>query len=87
MDKPGRFSLAYDALELLRPLIDEKVFAFVEKTRFRMGDFLVAPSGRLKGEVRVSQELLKVFAPATFLPNDEISKAADWMVEVIAASG
>ena len=83
VDKPGRYSLAYDALELLRPLIDEKVFAFVEKTRFRMGDFLVAPSGRLKGEVRVSQELLKVFAPATFLPNDEISKAVDWMVETI----
>ena len=46
VDKPGRYSLAYDALELLRPLIDEKVFAFVAKTRFRMGDFLVAPSGQ-----------------------------------------
>ena len=51
-----------------------------------MGDFLVAPSGKLKGEVRVSQELLKVFAPATFLPNDEISKAADWMVETILST-
>jgi hypothetical protein len=48
---------------LLRPPIDEKVFEFVAKTRFRMGDFLVAPSGRLKGEVRVSQELLKVNRP------------------------
>jgi CRISPR-associated protein Cas1 len=28
-DREGRYSLAYDALELLRPLIDEKVFAFV----------------------------------------------------------
>ena len=83
VDKAGRFSLAYDALELLRPLIDEKVFDFVAKTKFRMGDFLVAPSGRLKGEVRVSPELLKVFAPATFLPNEEISKAADWIVETI----
>ncbi len=84
-DKPGRFSLAYDALELLRPLIDERVFAFVGKTRFRMGDFLVAPSGRCKGEVRCAQELLKVFAPAAFIPNDEISEAADWIVGTILA--
>jgi CRISP-associated protein Cas1 len=86
IDKPGRYSLAYDALELLRPLVDEKVFAFVAKTRFRMGDFLVAPSGKNKGEVRVAPELLKVFAPAVFLPNEEIAKAADWMVETIVGS-
>lgn len=85
VEQPGRFSLTYDALELLRPIVDEKAFSFVAKTRFRMGDFLVAPSGKYKGEVRVSQELLKVFAPATFLPNDEISKAADWMVETIVS--
>jgi CRISPR-associated protein Cas1 len=85
-DREGRYSLAYDALELLRPLIDEKVFAFVANTRFRMGDFLVTPSGKYQGEVRVSQELLKVFAPATFLPNEEIAKAADWMVETIEAA-
>ena len=83
VEQRGRFSLTYDALELLRPIIDEKVFKFVSKTRFRMGDFLVAPSGKYKGEVRASQELLKAFAPATFLTNEEISKAADWMVETI----
>ena len=76
-DKPGRYSLAYDSLELLRPLIDEKVFAFVGKTRFRMGDFLVAPSGRYKGEVRCAQELLKDFAPATFVPKTRFSRAAN----------
>ena len=85
-DREGRYSLAYDALELLRPVIDEKVFAFVAKTRFRMGDFLVAPSGKYQGEVRVSSELLKVFAPATFVANDEISKAAEWMVEAIVST-
>jgi CRISPR-associated protein Cas1 len=85
-DKTGRYSLAYDALELLRPIIDEKVFSFVGKTRFRMGDFLVSPSGRHKGEVRVSQELLKVFAPAAFIANDEITRAADWMVEAIVGN-
>jgi CRISPR-associated protein Cas1 len=29
-DKPGRFSLVYDALEPLRPLIDNYVFKFVD---------------------------------------------------------
>jgi CRISPR-associated protein Cas1 len=84
-DQPGRYSLAYDALELLRPLTDEKVFQFVAESRFRRGDFLVAPSGKYKGEVRVSQELLKAFAPAVFISNDDISRAADWIVEVIVA--
>jgi hypothetical protein len=39
-------ALTYDALELLRPIADEKVFDFVGKTRFRRGDFLVALSGK-----------------------------------------
>lgn len=86
-DKPGRYSLAYDALELLRPIIDEKVFTLVGKTRFRMGDFLVAPSGKYQGEVRVTPELLKVFRPATFISNDDIAKAVDWLLETITASG
>jgi hypothetical protein len=73
-DKPGRFSLAYDALELLRPIIDEKVFDYVGKARFRMGDFLVAPSGKYAGEVRVAPELLKAFAPATFVSNDDVRR-------------
>ncbi len=44
-DKLGRYSLVYDAIEVLRPLIDEKVFAFVDGAIFRMGDFQVTPSG------------------------------------------
>ena len=59
VEQPGRFSLTYDALELLRPIIDEKVFKFVAKTRFRMGDFLVAPSGKYKGEVRVAPGIVE----------------------------
>lgn len=86
VDRPGRYSLAYDTLELLRPVIDDKVFTFVTKTRFRMGDFLVAPSGRLRGEVRVSPALLKVFAPATYLPQSDVANAATWMVETIVAN-
>ncbi len=86
VDRPGRYSLAYDAVELLRPLVDEKVFAFVAKTKFRMGDFLVAPSGKLKGEVRVSPALLKVFAPATYLPQSDVANAATYMVDTIVAN-
>jgi CRISPR/Cas system-associated endonuclease Cas1 len=87
VDQPGRYSLAYDALELLRPIIDEKVFKFVASTRFRMGDFLVSPSGKYKGEIRVAPELLKAFAPEVFVKSDDISMAADWLVETILANG
>ena len=47
--KLGRYSLVYDAIEVLRPLIDEKVFAFVDGAIFRMGDFQVTPSGPFRG--------------------------------------
>ena len=45
-----------------------------------MGDFVETPSGPHKGEVRVSQELLKVFGPAVMLPQKEVEGAAEWMV-------
>ena len=80
-DRPARYSLVYDALELLRPLIDERVFKFVGGAVFRMGDFVGTPSGPHKGEVRVSQELLKVFGPAVMLTQMEVEGAAEWMVE------
>ena len=82
-DKLGRYSLVYDAIEVLRPLIDEKVFAFVDGAIFRIGDFQVTPSGPHRGEVRVSPELLNVFGPATCLPAQVVEEAAEWLVETI----
>jgi hypothetical protein len=82
-DKLGRYSLVYDAIEVLRPRIDEKVFAFVDGAIFRMGDFQVTPSGPYRGEVRVSPELLKAFGPATCLPAQVIEEAAEWLVDEI----
>ncbi len=82
-DRLGRYSLVYDAIEVLRPLIDEKVFAFVNGAIFRMGDFQVTPSGPYRGEVRVSPELLKVFGPATYLPAQVIEEAAERLVDTI----
>jgi CRISPR/Cas system-associated endonuclease Cas1 len=32
VEQPNRYSLVYDALDLLRPIVDEKVFEFVAKT-------------------------------------------------------
>ena len=82
-DKLGQYSLVYDAIEVSRPLIDEKVFAFVDAAIFRMGDFQVTPSGPYKGEVRVSPELLKVYGPAAYLPAQVIEEAAEWLVDKI----
>jgi CRISPR-associated protein Cas1 len=44
-DKAGRASLVYDLMEPLRPLVDRLVVAFVQKTTFSYGDFLLANDG------------------------------------------
>ena len=40
-DKPGRWSLAYDAIEPLRPTIERSVFDFVRKHQFGANDFIL----------------------------------------------
>jgi CRISPR-associated protein Cas1 len=39
-DKPGRFSLAFDAIEPLRPMIEASVFGFIRSNRFGVNDFI-----------------------------------------------
>ncbi len=89
-DYVDRHSLVYDALELLRPLIDERVLGFVAKTRFRVGDFSVDE----RGIVRVNRELLRAFGPEIIggskrgfgIPPAEFAKAAEWLCEMIEAA-
>jgi hypothetical protein len=44
-DKPGRWSLAWDAIEPLRPMIEAKLFGLVESKRFRPEDFIKGTDG------------------------------------------
>jgi CRISPR-associated protein Cas1 len=78
-DKKNRFSLVYDAIEPLRPLIEAKTFAFVAKRKFSRADFF-----RLSdGEVRIAPNLLKVLTQETALPESDIQGASDFVVSLI----
>ena len=52
--KPGRYSLAWDALEVLRPSLATAVFKYAGSRRFRRGDF-----ASQDGVVRLSSHIAK----------------------------
>jgi CRISPR-associated protein Cas1 len=83
-DKPGRWSLAWDAIELLRPSIEASLFAFVRRYQFSDGDFIRVQDAR--GSIRLGSNLLRVViaecAPSHALLND----AAGWMVALILSA-
>ena len=80
-DKPGRWSLAFDAIEPLRPSIEAKVFAFVEGHRFSADDFIRIKSAR--GEIRLADELLRVLMSECASSHSDLKGAAGWMVGLI----
>ena len=55
-DKPGRWSLAWDAIEPMRPSIEASVFDFIAANRFSAADFMVVRGGR--GSIRLADNLL-----------------------------
>jgi CRISPR-associated protein Cas1 len=79
-DKPGRYSLAYDALEPLRPLIDARVAKWVGAHRFAPGDFIRMRSGG----IRLGAQLAKVFGQETALPATDVERAVGFIVKLIA---
>ena len=83
-DKPGRWSLAWDAIEPLRPSIEASVFAFIRRYQFSSGDFIRVRDAR--GSIRLGSNLLRVViaecAPSRVLLN----AAAGWMIELILSA-
>jgi CRISP-associated protein Cas1 len=57
-DKPGRWSLAWDAIEPLRPSIEASLFAFIRRHQFSGGDFIRVQDAR--GSIRLGSNLLRV---------------------------
>jgi len=78
-DKPHRHSLVFDALEPLRPLIDAKVWAFIESNSFDRGDFLRLSTGH----VRMVPNLIKVVLQQTALPESDIHSACAFIIGLI----
>jgi CRISP-associated protein Cas1 len=78
-DKKGRNSLVWDAIEPLRPVIDAKVFAFVEAHEFARRDF---PQSGYNVH-RLSRDVTQVLLHSASLAASDIDDAADWMVRTI----
>jgi CRISP-associated protein Cas1 len=78
-DKAGRWSLAYDAIEPLRPLIEQRVFAFIRKHQFGSNDF-IQTSG---GTIRLNDNLLRVVIAETALPARTMTAAVDWIAGLL----
>ncbi len=84
VDAKGRFSLAFDAIEPLRPIIEAAVFAFVRKYQFSGNDFIRVRDAR--SSIRIAPNLLRVIladcAPSRALIDD----AARAMIALIEAA-
>ena len=78
-DKKGRNSLVWDAIELLRPAIDAKVFEFVTEHEFARSDF---PQSGYNVH-RLSRDVTQLLLHRASLSSREIEEAADWMVMTI----
>ncbi len=80
-DAQGRYSLSYDALELLRADIDAAILPWVASVTWKRADFPVTP----EGIVRLNAPLAAVVAQRTaeLLPQTRLDAAAQWMREAI----
>lgn len=78
-DAPGRYSLTYDVMELLRADIDTKMFAWIASHTWKRPDFPVTP----EGVVRLQPTLAAVIAQKAVLPQKDIDQAISWLADVV----
>jgi CRISPR-associated protein Cas1 len=81
-DKRGRWSLAWDAIEPLRPLIEARAFRFIARERFSASDFIVAPDGSLRLAPGLLSAVLNHCAP----PHATLSQCVRSLIDLVAAS-
>lgn len=78
-DKLGRWSLAYDAIEPLRPMIEARLFRFVARERFASGDFVRAADGSL----RLAPGLLRAVLNACAPPPQILVQTVRWLAGLV----
>jgi CRISPR-associated protein Cas1 len=83
-DKLGRFSLAYDAIEPIRPGLEASVFRFIRAHQFGANDFIRIRDAR--GSLRLAESFLRVLLSECAPPSRFISDAAARMIKIILAA-
>jgi CRISP-associated protein Cas1 len=78
-DTANRYSLAYDTIEPIRPLIERRVFEFIRGNQFAANDFIMMNDGSIK----LTQNLRKLFLDKTAAPIKEIDSAVESIKAVI----
>jgi CRISP-associated protein Cas1 len=78
-DKPGRWSLAWDAIEPLRPMIEVRVFRLVERERFASNDFIRASDGSLRLAAGLLSAVLNECAP----PSQTLVQSVRWLARIV----
>jgi CRISPR-associated endonuclease Cas1 len=82
-DKPGRWSLAWDAIEPLRPMIEARTFRFVARERFTPDDFIRVPDGSLRLAPGLLSAVLDDCAP----PSQPLAQCVRWLARLIESGG
>jgi CRISPR-associated protein Cas1 len=77
-DKLGRWSLAWDAIEPLRPQIEARLFRFAGRERFASSDFVRASDGSLRLAPALLSAVLNECAPSQTL-----AQAVRWLARII----
>jgi CRISP-associated protein Cas1 len=90
-DNRGRFSLAYDAIEPLRPSIEKAVFDFVRKHQFSANDFVRVTRSRSSaskdgGSIRLGTNLMRAVIADCAPSRSVIDGAARAMIALVLAS-
>ena len=78
-DKPGRWSLAYDAIEPLRPTIERSVFDFVRKHQFGANDFILMKNG----SIRLMDNLFRSVVAETAVSSRTLDGVVRWLTALI----
>jgi CRISPR-associated protein Cas1 len=81
-DKRGRWSLAWDAIEVLRPAIEARVFALIERERFALDDFVRAPDGSVRLAPAVLSLVLNECAPST----QTLARCVRWITRLVLST-
>jgi CRISPR-associated protein Cas1 len=78
-DKPGRWSLAFDAIEPLRPTIERSVFDFVRKHQFGANDFILMKDG----SIRLMDNLFRSVIAETAVSSRTLDGVVSWLIALI----